>query len=171
MKYFGILIIGTLLGFGLYGASPNPYPNEINGLKFYQQFLKPLTPRKSDKAQVVQVLGSDHGLELKDWRINALYSCAEDSLTCSHGPRNDLLDTIVVTPRNRVSLQSFNFPVAFSHSYGDVSEINITCDVYADDFGLEYWIASRDFPSHSKGDLLMIHYSSRRATDHGRVQH
>jgi hypothetical protein len=171
VKHFAILIIGTLLAFRLYGASPNPYPNEINGLKFYEQYLNPLTPHKSDAAQVVQALGSDQGRELKDWRISARYACAEDSPTCSHGSRNRLLDIIEVTPRNRVSLQRFKFPAVFSRISGSVSEINVTCDVYADDFGLEYWIASRDFPPLRKGDLLMIHYGSRRATDQGRVQH
>ena len=82
---------------------------------------------------------------------------------CAEVVRQSTTDTIVVTPRNRVSLQRFKFPAVFSHSYGSVSEINVTCDVYVDDFGLEYWIASRDFPSHRKGDLLMIHYGSRRA--------
>jgi hypothetical protein len=70
-----------------------------------------------------------------------------------------------------VSLQRFKFPAVFSRSYGGVSEINVTCDIYADEFGLEYWIVSKDFPQHRKGDLLMIHYGPRRATDQGRVQH
>jgi hypothetical protein len=170
VKHFAILIAGTLLACSLYATSPNPYPNEINGLKFYEQYLNPLTPHKSDTAQVVQVLGSNQGLELKDWRIRALYSCAEDFLTCSHGPRNDLLDTIEVTPRHRVSLRRFKFPALFSRGSGGVSEINVTCDIYADEFGLEYWIVSQDFPSHRKGDLLMIHYGPRRATDQGQVQ-
>lgn len=91
MKHFAILIIAMLFACSLYCTPPNPYPNEIEGLKFYERYLNPLTPHKSDNAQVVQVFGSDQGLELKDWRIVALYSCPEDFLTCSHGPRNDLL--------------------------------------------------------------------------------
>jgi hypothetical protein len=170
VKQFAILIIGTPLACSLYATAPNPYPNEINGLKFYEQYLNPLTPHKSDNAQVVQVFGSGHGLELKDWRIRGLYSCAEDFLTCTHGPRNDLLDFIEVTPRHRVSLERFKFPTVFSRSVGAVSEINVTCDIYADEFGLEYWIVSHDFPSHRKGDLLWIHYGLRRTTDQGRVQ-
>jgi hypothetical protein len=50
--------------------------------------------------------------------------------------------------------------MAFSHSYGGVSEINITCDVYSDKFGLQYWIVSGDFPSYKKGDLFKIEYSA-----------
>ncbi|MGA2847324.1 MAG: hypothetical protein ABSF68_18085 [Candidatus Acidiferrales bacterium] len=176
MKHFAIPIIAAILACTLYVTSPNPYPNEINGMKIYGQYLKPLIPRKSDTAQVVQVLGSDERLELKDWKILALYYCAEDILTCSQGSRNDLLDTLEVTPKHRISLHRFKFPTVFSRSIGSVSEINVICDIYADEFGLEYWVVSEDFPvsedspSHRKGDLLMIRYGPRRATVQGRVQ-
>jgi hypothetical protein len=99
---------------------------------------------------------------LKDWRIVPLYSCAEDVVTCSHGARNDRLAFIEVTPLHRVSLRRFKFPSAFSRSSGGVSEINVTCDVYTDDFGLQYWIVSRDFPTYRKGDLLGIRYGAPR---------
>ena len=170
MKHFVVLPTALVLAASLCSAPLNPYPNEINGLNFYARYLAPLLPYKSDHKQVVQVLGSDERLELKDWRIGVLYSCAEDFLTCSHGPRSDPLDTIVVTPRHRVSLRRFTFPAAFSHGYGSVSEINVTCDVYTDEFGLEYWVISRDFPLHKKGDLLEIHYGPRRAADKSGVQ-
>lgn len=171
MKHLAILFAGTVLASSFYATSPNPYPNEIKSLKFYEQYLAPLAPQKSDTAQVIQVLGSDQGLELKDWRIRALYSCTEDFLTCSHGPRNDLLAAIEVMPRHRVSLRRFKFPTVFSRSFGEVSEINVTCDIYTDEFGLEYWIVSKDFPPHRKGDLLMIQYRPRRTTNQDRVLH
>ena len=170
MKQFAIPIVAALLACSLYATSPNPYPNEINGLKLYDRYLKPLTPGKSDTAQVVQLLGKNEILELKDWRIRALYSCAEDVLTCSEGPRNDILARIEVTPKHRVSLKRFKFPVVFSRSTGGVSEINVTCDIYGDEFGLEYWVLSEDFPSYRKGDLLMIRYGPRGATVQSRVQ-
>ena len=47
MKHFAILITGMLLACSPDATSPNPYPNEINGLKFYEQYLNPLTPRES----------------------------------------------------------------------------------------------------------------------------
>jgi len=170
VRHFAIPIVAALLACSLYATSHNPYPNEIKGLELYDLYLKPLIPGKSDTAQAVQVLGKNGNLKLKDWEIRALYSCAEDFLTCSQGPRNDLLATIEVTPKHRVSLRRFKFPTVFSHSDGSVSEINVTCDVYADEFGLEYWVVSEDFPSHSKGDLLMIRYGPKRATVKGRVQ-
>jgi hypothetical protein len=54
------------------------------------------------------------------------------------------------------------FSPEFIHSYGGVSEINITCDVYKDNFGLEYWIYSADFASGKKGDLLRIVYGPNK---------
>jgi hypothetical protein len=126
----------------------------------YARYLAPLLPHQSDAKQVVQVLGSAQGLELKEWKVGVLYSCSEDLITCSHGPRNDPLDTIVIVPKHRVSLRHLKFPLAFSHSYGGVSEINVTCDIYSDKFGLQYWVVSGDFPSYKKGDLLWIKYGA-----------
>jgi len=153
-----VLLAGMFLAVGLNAATTNPYPNEIKGFSFYTLYLAPLRPSQSDAKQVAQVLGPSQFLDLENWRVVALYSCKEDSTTCSHGPRDDLLDTIVVTPKHRVSLRSLKFPPAFSHSQGGVSEINVTCDIYTDKFGLQYWVVSGDFPSHKKGDLLRIEY-------------
>ena len=66
------------------------------------------------------------------WTFEVLYSCKDDPVTCSHGPRNDRVAQIVVTPKHRVSLTHQRFPGAFAHGYGTISEINITCDVYKD---------------------------------------
>ncbi len=154
-----VLLAGMILAADLNAAATNPYPNEIEGFKFYERYLAPLLPHQSDAKQVIQVLGSDQGLELKDWKVGAYYSCPEESGSCPHGPLGPLY-SIEVTPKRRVSLRHFKFPMAFSHSYGGVSEINITCDVYSDKFGLQYWIVSGDFPSYKKGDLFKIEYSA-----------
>jgi hypothetical protein len=50
------------------------------------------------------------------------------------------------------------FPAAFTYSSGGVSEINVTCDVYSDDFGLEYWLYAEDSDVAKKGDLMRIVY-------------
>jgi hypothetical protein len=149
----------------LCAATPNPYPNELKGMKFYERYLAPLRPGQSDTKQIIQVLGSDQGRDLKDWKIGVYFSCTEDFTTCSHGPRNDPLGFIEITPKRRVSLQHFIFSTAFSHSYGGVSEINVTCDVYTDNSGLEYWVLSGNFPSYRKGDLLMIRYGPGHADE------
>jgi hypothetical protein len=153
-----VLLAGVLAVATLNAATANPYPNEIKGLKFYERYLSPLQPGQSDTQQVVQVLGSDAGLDLKGWRITALYSCTDSVLACSHGLRNDRLAFVEVTPKRRMSLLHLKFPAAFVRSYGSVSEINVTCDVYTDKHGLQYWIVSGNFPAYKKGDLLKIDY-------------
>ncbi len=159
-----VILLCIVAEANLVAGTPNPYPNEIRGLKLYLRFLSPLIPLQSDAKQVLQVLGTNQTLDLKNWRITVLYSCRDDFKTCSHGPRNDPVDTIEVVPKHRVSLLRTKIPQAFSHSYGGVSEINVTCDVYSDEFGLEYWVVSGNFPSHKKADLLMIRYGGSRAS-------
>lgn len=158
-----VILVGMLNAAGSAAAAPNPYPNEIAGLKFYARYLAPLRPGESDKKRVIEILGSDQGLDLTNWKALVLYSCADDVLACSHGPRNDPVGDIEFRPKHRVSLRHFKFPAVFSRSYGSLSEINVTCDIYSDAFGLEYWVASGDFPSYKEGDLLMIRYGPSRA--------
>jgi hypothetical protein len=54
------------------------------------------------------------------------------------------------------------FPAAFTHGLGSVSEINVSCDVYRDKFGLEYWIFAEDSSVGKKGDLMEISYGPNR---------
>jgi len=168
LKCVTVLLVGMLPATNLPAATPDPYPNEIKELRFYARYLAPLHPLESDTKQVVQVLGSNQGLDLKDWRIGVFYSCTEGFPACTHSPRNDSLDTIEIRPKHRVSLRRIKFPATFSHTYGSVSEINVTCDIYADDFGLEYWVVSSNVQSHRKGDLLMIRYGPSRDAE-GRI--
>jgi hypothetical protein len=161
-KRIAILIVGILTLPTLLAQEANPYPNELNGLKFYAQYLAPLRPLQSDTKQVEMVLGSDQRLESKDWTIGAYFSCTEDFLTCSHGPRSDLLEIIEITPKHRHSMLHVSFPAPFSVSYGSVSEINVPCRIYSDAFGLEYWVVSKAQAQYKKGDLLMIRYGPRQ---------
>jgi len=142
-----------------FAAPPNPYPNELIRLRFYAKYMAPLRPNISDLKTVVRVMGSDEGLQLKDWRILPLYSCPDPTTTC---PAANRLASIDVSPKHRVSMLGVKFSPAFKHSSGGVSEINVTCDVYKDDFGLEYWIYSADFASGKKGDLLEIVYGPNK---------
>ena len=158
MNRVAVWLVAALCFLSLPASIPNPYPNEIEHLKFYDLYLGHLRPGRSDANEVRQVFGSDQRLELDGWRVGVLYSCDGDPIACSHGPRNDHVYQIVVSPKRRVSLAGQQFPNVFSHSYGSVSEINVTCDVYKDSSGLEYWIISKDFPSYKKGDLLQVVY-------------
>ena len=54
------------------------------------------------------------------------------------------------------------FPAAFTHSLGSVSEVNVSCDVYSDSFGLKYWLYAEDSPVGKKGDLMEIEYGPSR---------
>ena len=138
----------------------NPYPNELPGFKFYAKYLTPLRPYVSEKGSVVRVLGSDQGTELGDWRIRPLFMGKENSVN-GHAWARDLtgrLANIELTPRHIVSMQDVKFPAAFTHSLGGVSEINVSCDVYSDIFGLQYWIYAGDSSEGKKGDLMQIVY-------------
>ena len=137
----------------------NPYPNELRGFKFYRQYLAPLQPKVSEQSAVVQVLGSDQGNSVGGWRIWPLW-VGDD------GPEKGVLAEIEIIPINRVSMLAVNFPAAFSHSTGMVSEINITCDVYVDDTGLEYWVSADDSSDRHKGDLLFIKYGPSKSVKH-----
>jgi hypothetical protein len=155
-----VVLLVALISFDLHASTPNPYPNEIGNLKFYVRHLTPLRPGHSDSKDVIQLFGSNQELQLNGWKIGVLYSCDDDPIVCSHGPRNDHLYQIVVTPKHRVSLRHSRFSSVFSHSFGTISEINVTCDVYKDSFGLEYWVVSRNYPSYKEGDLLQVLYGT-----------
>jgi hypothetical protein len=160
LKRVAVLIVGIIGATFAGAAAPNLYPNEIAGLKFYAGYLAPLRPMDSDVKAVVQVLGSDQGRDMKDWRIRALFSCTGD---CPPGSQHGPLASIVIAPKRRVSFKRIKLPAIFSHEYGSVSEINVSCDIYSDNFGLAYWVVSGNSRSYKKGDLLWIEYGPARA--------
>ena len=57
-----------------------------------------------------------------------------------------------------ISLLRAKFPAAFTNAFGGVSEINVSCDVYSDSFGLECWLYAEDSAAGKKGDLMRIIY-------------
>jgi hypothetical protein len=139
-----------------------PYPNELKGFKFYESHLSPLRPYISDEAAVVQLLGSDQGKEIPGWTV-AVYWVGDYKSNTVNGRlwAHDItgrLASLELIPKRPVSMRRVRFPSAFSHSMGGVSEINVTCDVYTDDFGLEYWIYADDSKVARKGDLMRIVY-------------
>ena len=136
--------------------SRNPYPNELPGFKFYAKYLAQLRPYVSGRTLVVHVLGSDQGIELRRWRIRPLFEDITGRLA-----------SVSIRPKQRVSMQDMKFPAAFTHSLGGVSEVNVTCDVYSDSFGLQYWLVAEDSTVGRKGDLMEIVYGpSRRILGH-----
>jgi len=147
--------------------SRNPYPNELPGFKFYVKHLAPLRPYDSDRTLVVHVLGSDQGIELGRWQIWALY-VGEGNNVNGHAWAHDItgrLASLNIKPKQRVSMLGVKFPAAFTHSLGSVSEVNVSCDVYSDSFGLKYWLYAEDSPVGKKGDLMEIEYGPSRCIE------
>jgi len=68
------------------------------------------------------------------------------------------LASVTFIPRQPVSTLAVKFPAAFVHSSDSVSEINVLCDVHADEFGLHYWVYREDSAVGKKGDLMEIEY-------------
>ncbi len=144
----------------------NPYPNELPGFKFYAQYLYPLRPLDSVRAQVVMVLGSDQRIEAGRWWISPVF------LIVKNGTQNHVvinrLSQIVITPRQRVSMSSIKFPAAFTHQVGGIPEggisevLNGSFDIYGDVFGLEYVLYTKDAGDIKKGDLFQIVYGPPR---------
>jgi hypothetical protein len=116
-------------------------------------YLSPLRPYVSDEAAVIQVLGVDQGKTVDGWRLWPLY-------VGDAGPAKGRLAEVQVIPQKRVSMRSVKFPVAFRHSSGFLSEINVACDVYSDNHGLQYWLYTEDSDVAKKGDLMHIVYGA-----------
>jgi len=164
------LLTVTLMMIGLYAKatrSSTAYPNELPHFKFYAKYLEPLSPYVSDRAEVVRVLGSTEGIELSHWRLWPLF-VGEGSTSNGHAWAQDVtgrLASVVVKPKQRVSMLGIKFPPAFSRGPGRVSEINVSCDVYSDSFGLQYWIYSEDWHDGKKGDLKEIVYGPSKVVE------
>jgi len=146
--------------------SQNPYPNELPGFKFYVKRLAPLRPYDSDRTLVLRVLGSDQGTEWDRWRMR-IFWVGEGNTVNEHAWAHNItgrLASLNIKPKQPVSMQGVKFPAAFSHLLGGVSEINVSCDVYEDSFGLQYWLYSGDSSVGKNGDLLEIVYGPSKRT-------
>ena len=157
---FSMLFLLALSASAKTPRSRNPYPNELPGFKFYRKHLAPLRPYLSDRAQVERVLGPSQRIDVGKWRIWAS-SVGEGSTIGGHAWAHNIvgrLASVDIRPLERVSMLGVKFPAAFTHSVGGVSEINVSCDVYEDRFGLEYWLYAEDSGAEKKGDLMHIVY-------------
>jgi hypothetical protein len=148
----------------------NPYPNELKDFKFYERYLSPLRPYISEKAEIVQTLGTDQVKDLPGWRVFISF-VGEYDLNTVNGRRwahniSGRLASLELKPRKHVSMSRVKFSPAFTHSYGSVSEMNVKCDVYSDDSGLEYWIYAENSKVGKKGDLMRIVYGPSERLKH-----
>jgi hypothetical protein len=136
------------------------YPNELPHFKFYAKYLAPLQPYISEHALVVSVLGSDQRLELTNWRMQPSWVGEGSTVNGRPWTKNVIgrLAEVDLRPKRPVSMLKEKFPAKFTHSYGGVSEINVTCDVYSHSFGLQYWVYAEDSAVGKKRDLMRIVY-------------
>lgn len=147
-----------------HATSRNIYPHELPGFKLYLKYLSPLRPRISDEAEVIRVLASEQGKTVGGWRIWPLY-------VGDAGSAKGRLAEIQVIPQQPVSMRAVNFPPTFTYSAGTVSEINVNCDVYADNDGLQYWVYAEDSAVGKKGDLMHIVYGASNERKRSHLQY
>jgi hypothetical protein len=158
------LALAAAAAFARSPQSSELYPNELPHFKFYARYLSPLRPYISDRTAVVSVLGPDERIEAGYWRIQSFFvGKGKDSTVKPEFV--DRLANVTLRPKQRVSMAGVQFPAAFDHSFGGVSESNVSCDVYRDSFGLQYWIYSKDSQVGKKGDLMQIEYGPDKETE------
>ena len=143
---------------------PTPrYPNELDGLKLYEQFLSPLEPGHSKPEETKKFLASLTGSLGSDWLIEPQFLCMADSETCSMGGEASLVLLFIgLRPRHVVSLKAIRFPSEFSKVPGVSREkqgsLEIHLDMYMDRAGLQYWVLSEDSSAEKLGDLYRVMY-------------
>lgn len=138
------------------------YPNELQGFKFYAQYLAPLQPGLSMEHSVRRVLGDAVSGKRIGWRIIPTYTTKSGPV---YNPTLGPLSEIIVSPDGVIPMGAVRFSAAFTHCHGSVSEINVGFDVYRDRFGLEYWLHEEDSEYGKKCDLYRIVYGERRRPD------
>lgn len=141
-------------------ATHNRYPNELPGFKFYHQYFPTLQPFVSDSKLVATVFGSTTKIELDRWTIWPMFVGEGGTVNGRAWAHNivGLLARVDLHPRERVSMLGVKFPRTFKHTVGFVSEINVSCDIYTDRYGLEYWVYAEDSAVRKRGDLMKIVY-------------
>ncbi|HEY7403838.1 MAG TPA: hypothetical protein VIB39_09965 [Candidatus Angelobacter sp.] len=159
--YFAMVAIVS--AFGHAQTKPDTlYPNELEKFKFYDQYLSPLCPYISEKSDVIRAIGSDQGKEFTGWRVFVSFVGDHKSNTVNgHLWAQNItgrLASLDLVSRKRVSMRHVTFPAVFAHSYGSISESNLSFDVYSDGSGLEYWIHAQNSRWGKKGDLMRIIY-------------
>jgi hypothetical protein len=133
----------------------SPYPNELQGFKFYAKYLAPLRPRVSGEAAVRRVLGDRAPSHRDGWAIIPSYTMKSGP---AYKPTLGLLAEIIVRPDGVIPMGAVTFPATFAHCHNSLSEFNISFDVYKDRSGLEYWLQEEDSKWGKKGNLFRIVY-------------
>jgi len=144
------------------GTGDNPqnrYPNELEGSRFYAEYLAPLEPGHSDEKAVRRVLGETTAVRRSGWTINTTYAVKSGPV---YNPTLGPLAEITLRPDAIIPMASVKFSPRFAHCHSSLSEFNISFDVYSDTSGLEYWLQEEDSKWGKKGDLFQIVYGPKR---------
>jgi hypothetical protein len=174
MKLAKIFIVFIfLLAFAVCVSSQSvQFSNELKSYEFYGKGkLKPLKLLISKLGDWESIFGKNCSASCdlnKDWRIS-FYSVDVKSpkiVTENKIERkfflkpqyDNILWSIELMPKKRISFKNFRFPKAFEKSDGFISEINWSFDVYQDSNGLSYWILAENVRDYQKGDLYRIEY-------------
>lgn len=157
-----ILVLATSSSTRCQVAS-NAYPNEIPHLQLYSASLTSIIPLVSRMADVERVLGRDTtGKRIGPWSV-VVYSVGKGG-TCNGKPMPEELvgavSSIKASPVERISLAEYSFPAAFSVSRVYVTHSPGPFDVYTDEYGLAYWICTKDTETIRKGDLWCVEYKA-----------
>lgn len=138
-------------------SQDNPYPNELQGFKFYPKDLAPLRPGISPRPVVVRVLG-DETKVVGGWSIIPAYTNKPGS---GGNPALGRLLEVVIRPGGVIPMSAVRFPAAtFAHCPAVLTGIGVSFDVYSDASGLEYWLYGEDSKWGRKGDLYRIVYGA-----------
>jgi len=129
----------------------NRYPNELEGFRFYAEYLAPLEPGLSSKKAVHKVLGDTAAVRRNGWTINTTYTSKGGSV----------LAEVILRPDGVIPMAAVKFPRRFAHCHSSLSEFNISFDVYSDTSGLQYWLHEEDSKWGKKGDLFRIVYGPK----------
>ncbi len=132
-----------------------PYPNELGGFKFYSKYLAPLLPGVSDARNARCLLDR---VRILGWKVGATYSYKSGA---GYNPTLGPLYQIALRPDGIIPMHSGSFPSAFKQHQTCLSELNICFEVYADRFGLEYWLHQADSKWGSTGDLYRVVYGPK----------
>jgi len=159
-KFLSVLFLFLLASPIVAGATRSRYPNELPGFRFYRRYFHSMRPFVSDRTQVAQVFGPDSKIEIDGWTLWATF-IGDGSTIGGHAWAHNivgLLASVDLHPKQRVSMLDVKFPSTFRHGVGGVSEINVSCDIYTDSHGLQYWVYSDDSAVAKRGDLMKIVY-------------
>jgi hypothetical protein len=137
----------------------NRYPNELEGFRFYAEYLAPLEPGLSGEKAARRVLGNTAAVRRSGWTINTTYAAKSGPV---YNPTLGPLAEITLRPDAIIPMAAVKIPRRFAHCHSSLSEFNISFDVYSDTSGLEYWLHEEDSKWGKKGDLFQIVYGPKR---------